>query len=56
MIVDSLEMLRFDDTTQWIRIRGENPSNPVLLLMQQGPGLPIINEVPILERLLVSRV
>jgi pimeloyl-ACP methyl ester carboxylesterase len=52
MIVDSLEMLRFDDTTQWIRIRGENPSNPVLLLMQQGPGLPIINEVPILERLL----
>jgi len=52
MIVDSLEMLRFDDTTQWIRIRGEDPSNPVLLLMQQGPGLPIINEVPTLERLL----
>jgi pimeloyl-ACP methyl ester carboxylesterase len=52
MIVDSLEMLRFDDMTQWIRIRGQDRSNPVLLLMQQGPGLPIINEVPILERLL----
>jgi len=35
-----------------IRIRGANPANPVLLLMQQGPGLPIINEARRFERLL----
>src|SRR5262249_17441144 len=38
--------------TQWIRVRATNAANPVLLLMQQGPGLPIINEVRIFERLL----
>jgi proline iminopeptidase len=52
MIVDSLEAVRLGGTTQWIRIRGTDRSNPVLLLMQQGPGLPIINEVRIFERLL----
>lgn len=38
--------------TQWIRIRGTDRANPVLLLMQQGPGLPIINEARIFGRLL----
>jgi pimeloyl-ACP methyl ester carboxylesterase len=52
MIVDSLEPVRLGGTTQWIRVRGTDGSNPVLLLMQQGPGLPIINEVRIFERLL----
>ena len=37
---------------QWIRIRGANASNPVLLLIQQGPGLPMINEVRRFEHLL----
>src|ERR1700684_4212608 len=45
MKFDSLEAVQLGDTTQWIRIRGEDPSNPVLLLIQQGPGLPMINEV-----------
>lgn len=44
MIIDSLEGLQLGDTTQWIRIRAKVPSNPVLLLIQQGPGLPMINE------------
>jgi pimeloyl-ACP methyl ester carboxylesterase len=51
MIVDSLEPVRLGDMTQWIRIRATDRSNPVLLLMQQGPGLPIINEVRMFERL-----
>ena len=42
--VDTLEAIRAGDTTQWIRIRGADASNPVLLLIQQGPGLPMINE------------
>jgi pimeloyl-ACP methyl ester carboxylesterase len=44
MAVDSLEAIRAGDTSQWIRIRGADSSNPVLLLIQQGPGLPMINE------------
>jgi pimeloyl-ACP methyl ester carboxylesterase len=40
------------DPPDAIRIRGADPANPVLLLMQQGPGLPIINEARRLGRLL----
>jgi pimeloyl-ACP methyl ester carboxylesterase len=52
MILDSLEPVRIGGMTQWIRVRATDRSHPVLLLMQQGPGLPIINEVRIFERLL----
>jgi pimeloyl-ACP methyl ester carboxylesterase len=52
MTIDILEAVQLGDTTQWIRIRAEDPSNPVLLLIQQGPGLPMINEVRRFERLL----
>ena len=52
MKIDSLEGVRLGGITQWIRVRGTDASNPVLLLMQQGPGLPIINEAPRFERLL----
>jgi pimeloyl-ACP methyl ester carboxylesterase len=44
MAIDMLEAVRAGDTTQWIRVRGADASNPVLLLIQQGPGLPMINE------------
>lgn len=44
MTIDALEAVRLGDTTQWIRVRGRDRSNPVLLLMQLGPGVPIINE------------
>ena len=52
MEIDTLEGIQLGGITQWIRIRGADASNPVLLLMQQGPGLPIINEARLLERLL----
>lgn len=52
MKIDKLESVQLGGVTQWMRIRAADPSNPVLLLMQQGPGLPIINEVRRFERLL----
>src|SRR5262245_61535603 len=44
MEMNELEAIRLGGTTQWVRICGRNPLNPVLLLMQLGPGLPIIND------------
>src|ERR1700757_3263415 len=44
MRIDTLEAIRAGGTTQWIRVRGVDASNPVLLRIQQGPGLPMINE------------
>ena len=52
MHTDTLEAVQLGDTTQWIRTRGADPTNPVLLLIQQGPGLPMINEVRRFERAL----
>jgi pimeloyl-ACP methyl ester carboxylesterase len=52
MAIDSLEAIELGDTTQWIRIRGADDWNPVLLLIQQGPGLPMINEARRFQRLL----
>jgi pimeloyl-ACP methyl ester carboxylesterase len=52
MEIDRLERVQLGGITQWIRIRGADASNPALLLMQQGPGLPMINEARRLERLL----
>jgi pimeloyl-ACP methyl ester carboxylesterase len=44
MAIDSLEAIQAGDTTQWTRVRGADAANPALLLIQQGPGLPMINE------------
>jgi len=52
MEINTLEGLRLGGITQWIRIRGADTSNPVLLLMQQGPGLPMINDRQGFQRLL----
>src|SRR3954470_7763231 len=52
MDIDALEAVQIGGMTQWIRVRGTNAANPVLLLMQQGPGLPIINEARRSERIL----
>src|SRR5437588_6959273 len=42
--ISRLEKIRLGGTEQWIRIQGKDTSNPVLLLIQQGPGLPMLNE------------
>jgi pimeloyl-ACP methyl ester carboxylesterase len=52
MEIDTREGVQLGGITQWIRVRGADASNPVLLLMQQGPGLPIINDARRLEHLL----
>jgi len=52
MTIDELEAVRLGDSEQWIRIRGRDFANPVLLLIQQGPGLPMINEARRFERVL----
>jgi pimeloyl-ACP methyl ester carboxylesterase len=50
MTLDTLEAVQVGGSTQWIRIRGAKGANPTLLLIQQGPGLPMINEARRLER------
>ena len=52
MTIDTLDAVQLGDSTQWIRVRGADASNPVLLLIQQGPGLPMINEIRRFEKLL----
>ena len=52
MAIDSLEPIPAGGTTQWIRVRGADAANPVLLLIQQGPGLPMINEARRFDHLL----
>jgi pimeloyl-ACP methyl ester carboxylesterase len=52
LAIDTLESVHSGDAAQWIRIRGADAANPVLLLIQQGPGLPMINEARRFEHLL----
>src|SRR5215475_15015406 len=48
--INKLEAVGIGGTTQWVLLRGRDTSNPVLLLIQQGPGLPMINEAGAIER------
>jgi pimeloyl-ACP methyl ester carboxylesterase len=50
--IDQLEAIQVGESAQWIRIKGADVTNPVLLLIQQGPGLPMINEVRRFEQVL----
>ena len=52
MEIDRREPVQLGESTQWIRIRAANTRNPLLLLVQQGPGLPMINEARTFERVL----
>jgi len=52
MIVDTLEAIELGGTMQWIRTRGAAETNPILLMIQQGPGLPMLNEARHFERIL----
>jgi hypothetical protein len=52
MEIDRREAVQLGASTQWIRIRAVNTRNPLLLLVQMGPGLPMLNEARTFERLL----
>lgn len=52
MEIDELDAFSVGEVTQWVRIRSRDANDPVLLLIQQGPGLPMINEVKAFERAL----
>ncbi len=52
MKIDTLEAVQLGDMMQWIRVRGADAATSVLPLIQQGPGLPMINEVGRFEQLL----
>ena len=51
MTVERLERFDFDGSTQWALVRGRRQTAPVLLLVQAGPGLPMIHEAPVFEGL-----
>ena len=50
--VDSLERFDFEGSTQWALVRGRSRVSPVLLLVQAGPGFPMIHEARALEKAL----
>jgi pimeloyl-ACP methyl ester carboxylesterase len=52
MELDRREPVQLGESTQWIRIQAANPRNPLLLFVQQGPGLPMLNEAQGFERVL----
>jgi pimeloyl-ACP methyl ester carboxylesterase len=52
MEIDRRESAQLGDSTEWIRIRAGTPRNPPLLLLQMGPGLPMINEARTFGRVL----
>src|SRR6266498_256095 len=47
--VESVERFEIGGSTQWALVRGRNSRSPVLLLVQAGPGFPIIHEARALE-------
>jgi pimeloyl-ACP methyl ester carboxylesterase len=48
--IDSLESFDIDGSTQWVLLRGDLRSKRVLLIVQQGPGFPLIQEARALEQ------
>jgi pimeloyl-ACP methyl ester carboxylesterase len=52
MEIDLREPVQLGESTQWIRIRAASTGDPPLLLVQMGPGLPMLNEAPTLGRVL----
>jgi len=49
---NTLERFDFGGPAQWALVRGQSRTSPVMLLVQQGPGAPIISDAPELQRML----
>ena len=52
MRINSLEKISFNNSEQWVLVRGKSNDAPLLLHVQGGPGLPIIPEANSMERML----
>src|SRR5262249_20251293 len=50
VILDALEQFDLGGGPQWALVRGHKRTSPVLLLVQMGPGFPIIHEAEVMER------
>ncbi|MHB1685908.1 MAG: alpha/beta fold hydrolase [Ignavibacteriaceae bacterium] len=50
--IHKLEKIIVGGIDQWILIRGNDSSKPVLLFIQSGPGFPIISEASSMEKIL----
>jgi pimeloyl-ACP methyl ester carboxylesterase len=48
--IDSLESFDIDGSRQWVLLRGNPQTRRVLLIVQQGPGLPLIQDARVSER------
>ena len=48
--IDSLESFDINGTTQWVLLRGNLATRRVLLIVQQGPGLPLIQDARVFEQ------
>src|ERR1700734_855244 len=48
--IDSLESFDIHGMAQWVLLRGDLRSRRVLLIVQQGPGFPLIHEANALEQ------
>jgi pimeloyl-ACP methyl ester carboxylesterase len=48
--IDSLESFDINGSTQWVLLRGDPSTRRVLLIVQQGPGFPLIQDARALEQ------
>lgn len=48
--INSLRKIKIGGIAQWILIRGNDSSKPLLLLVQAGPGFPLIHEADYFEK------
>src|SRR4051812_20132472 len=48
--IDTLQRFELGGPAQWALIRGRSRSSPVMLLVQAGPGFPMIHDATALER------
>jgi pimeloyl-ACP methyl ester carboxylesterase len=50
MAIDSLERVMINGSAQWILVRGKSSEAPLIILVQAGPGFPMIPEAHAMEK------